>query len=184
MLSSGQIYDYVKGLVPESDMAMFGVTKQLTERWQLGGDVRVTHIGPTDGIPAVPSQPGISNNYTYTAQAVGTNTLFKNDTSVIMASHVQDPDYRAQNLSLSNSVTLQDKWRLDSSLRYYQEKRDAGQKTWKITPTLRANYHWRDNMSFEAELSVDYTRLDDPVAATNTETWRETFFAGYRWDFR
>lgn len=184
MLSSGEIYDYVKGLVPESDMAMFGVTKQLTDRWQLGGDVRVTHIGPTDGIPTIPSQPGISNNYTYTLQAIGTNTLFNNDTSVIMASHVQDPDYRAQNLSFSNSVMLQDKWRIDSSLRYYQEKRDTGQETWKITPTMRVNYRWRDNMSFEAELNVDYTHLDDPVAVTKTETWRETLFAGYRWDFR
>ena len=191
MLSSGDIYSNVKALVPESDMAMFGVTKQVSPRWQVGGDVRVTHIGPTDGIPPSASnptgfdpQPGIKNNYTMTLQAIGANTLFKNDTSVVMASFVKDPDYNAQNLSFSNSIMMSDKWRIDSALRYYQEKRDAGQKTWKVTPSMRMNYRFRDNMSFEAELNIDYTNVDDPVAATTTDTWRETLFAGYRWDFR
>lgn len=184
MLSSGDIYSYVKALVPESDMAMFGVTKQVTDRWQVGGDIRATHIGATDGAGAVEAQPGISDNYTLTLQAIGTNTLFKNDTSVIMASFVQDPQYNAQNLSFSNSVMLQEKWRVDSALRYYQEARDAGQKTWKINPTVRLNYHFRENMSFEAELNIDRTHTDDPVAVTKTTTWRETLFAGYRWDFR
>lgn len=184
MLSSGNIYSFVKGLVPESDMAMFGVTKQVTDRWQVGGDIRATHIGSTDGAGAVAAQPGINDNYTLTLQAIGTNTLFKNDTSVIMASFVEDPQYNAQNLSFSNSLMLQEKWRVDSAIRYYQEERDAGQKTWKVNPTVRLNYHWRENMSFEAELNIDRTYTDDPVAVTKTTTWRETLFAGYRWDFR
>lgn len=193
ILSSGELYSTVRALVPESDMAMIGVNKQITERWQLGGDVRVVHIGPTDGtqqidgilgVQTIAAQPGIKNNFTYTLQAIGSNTLFKNDTSVIMASHVEDPAYNAQNLSFSHSLMLGDRWRVDTSLRYYQEHRDAGQKTWQFSPSLRANYRFRDNMSFEAQLNVDRTHTDDPGAITTTDNWREMLFAGYRWDFR
>jgi hypothetical protein len=183
-LSNDDIRDYVRGLVPDSDMAMLGITKQVTERWQLGGDVRYNRTYETDGAGDMTSQPGSGHIYSYTVQAIGTNTLFKDDTSVIMASYVNDPKYNAQNLSYSNSVTLRDKWRLDSSLRYYHEKQSTDVRTWKVTPSLRINYHWRDNMSFEAEASIDRTHTDDPVANQKTDNWRETIFAGYRWDFR
>jgi hypothetical protein len=188
-LSNRDIYNYVEGLVPDSDMAMLGITKQVTERWQLGGDIRYNRTYATSGYSApggdvVSSQPGSGHIFTYTAQAIGTNTLFNGDTSVIMTSYVNDPNYNGQNLSFSNSVTLRDKWRLDSSLHYYHERRNTDARTWKVTPTIRLNYRWRDNMSFETEMSIDRTHVDDPVAATKTDTWRETLFAGYRWDFR
>lgn len=183
-LSNSTIYKYVPGLVPDSDMAMIGVTKQVTERWQLGGDIRYNETYNTDGAGDVAGQPGSGKIWTYTVQAIGTNTLFKDDTSVIMASFVNDPTYNAQNLSYSNSLTLHEKWRLDSSLRYYHENSNTDTTTWKMTPTLRVNYHFRDNMSFEAEASAEYTRTHDPVSTTNTDMWRETLFAGYRWDFR
>ncbi len=183
-LSNSTIYKYVPGLVPDSDMAMIGVTKQVTDRWQLGGDIRYNETYNTDGAGSVAGQPGSGRIYTYTVQAIGTNTLFKDDTSVMMASFVNDPNYNAQNLSFSNSLTLRDKWRLDSSLRYYHENSNTDTTTWKMTPTLRVNYHFRDNMSFEAEASAEYTRTHDPLSTTNTDMWRETLFAGYRWDFR
>ena len=184
LLSSSDIYSAVKALVPDSDMAMFGITKQLSDRWQVGGDVRAVQIGATDGTGAVVAQPGMKDNYTLTLQAIGNNTVFKNDTSVIMASFVTDRQYNAQNLSFSNSVMVADKWRFDGSLRYYQEERDAGQKTWQVGPSMRMNYRLRDNLSFEAQMNVDYTHLDDPVAVTVSKTWRESIFAGYRWDYR
>lgn len=183
-LSNSTIYKYVPGLVPDSDMAMIGVTKQVTDRWQLGGDIRYNETYNTDGAGVVAGQPGSGRIWTYMVQAIGTNTLFKDDTSVIMASFVNDPAYNAQNLSYSNSLTLREKWRLDSSLRYYHENSNTDTTTWKMTPTLRVNYHFRDNMSFEAEASAEYTRTHDPVSTTNTDMWRETLFAGYRWDFR
>ena len=184
IISSNDIYDYVKGLVPISDLAMFGVTKQVSKNWQVGGDVRYTQTFGTSGAGAVEAQPGSGTILAYTMQAIGNNTLFKNDTSVIMLGLINDPTYDSQNLSLVNSVSATEKLRIDSSLRYYQEKRDTDAKTWKITPALRFNYYMRDNLSFELEMMADYTHSDDPIAVTKTDTWRETIFAGYRWDIR
>jgi tetratricopeptide (TPR) repeat protein len=183
-ISSNDIYNYVKGLVPISDLAMLGVTKQVSKNWQVGGDLRYTKTLGTSGAGAVEAQPGSGTILAYTMQAIGNNTLFKNDTSVIMLGLINDPTYNSQNLSLVNSFSATEKLRIDSSLRYYQENRDTNAKTWKVTPGLRFNYYMRDNLSFELEMLIDYTHSDDPVSVTKTDTWRETIFAGYRWDIR
>lgn len=183
-ISSNDIYSYVKGLVPISDLAMFGVTKQVSKNWQVGGDVRYTKTLGTSGAGVVEAQPGSGTILAYTMQAIGNNTVFKNDTSVIMLGLINDPTYNSQNLSLVNSVSATEKLRVDSSLRYYQEMRDTNAKTWKVTSGLRFNYYMRDNLSFELEMLADYTSSDDPISVTKTDTWRETIFAGYRWDMR
>ena len=183
-LNPDQVYNYVEGLTPTSDLALLGVTKQITERWQLGGDFRYTRTSGTQGAGIVPGQPGSGSIFAYTVQAVGTNTIFNSDTSVIMATLIDDPSYNSQYMSFANSVTLRDKWRLDSTLLYYQEQDETKVKTWKVAPSFHINYFWRDNMSFEAEMTVVRTHTNDPVSATKTDLWNETLFAGYRWDFR
>lgn len=70
------------------------------------------------------------------------------------------------------------------SLLYYHENPNTNANTWKVTPEIRLNYYWRDNMSFEAEMTIARTHANDPVSASKTDSWRETLFAGYRWDFR
>jgi len=183
-LSDSAIYDAVNNIVPTSDLAMFGITKQINAKWQLGGDVRYTKTSSTPGALDASAQASSGSIYAYTLQAIARELIFKNDTSVMMASFMNDPTYDAQNYSFVNSLTLQDKWRLDSSLRYYQEKRETNARTWRVSPGVRVNYYWKDNMSFEMEFMVDYTHTNDPVAAVVNDTWRETLFAGYRWDIR
>ena len=183
-LSNSTIYDYVNNVVPTSDLAMFGVMKQVNSKWQVGGDVRYTNYSSTLGAGDVPAMPGSGTIFAYTAQAIGKGVLFNNDTSVIMGSLITDPNYDSQNLSFTNSLTLQEKWRLDSTLRYYHESRNTNLTSWKATPSVRINYYWKDNMSFEAELMADYTHVDDPITVTKTDTWREAVFFGYRWDIR
>lgn len=183
-LSDSQIYDYVKNLAADSDTAMLSVTRQVTPRWQLGGDVRYNRTSGIDGAGDSSAQPGTGDIFTYTLQATGTGVLLEGDTSTVMFSHVDDPNYYSRNLSLSNSLTLRDNWRLDSSLRFYYEHTNDNIKTRKWMPGLRVNYRWSDSMSFEAEATVERSHTDDPVSTTTTDTWRENLYVGYRWDFR
>jgi hypothetical protein len=190
--SNSKISRFVEQLTPDGDLVDFGVTKQVTERWQVGGDIRVNRVYGTDGTvqdsfignAEIPVQPGTGFIYTYTGQATGRNTLFKDDTSVIMASYVNDPTYNGQSVTLSNSVTLRERWRVDSALSYYHQKTNLDQRSWQISPSIRLSYQLKDNLSFETELRVNNNRVDDPNSISKTDTWNETLFAGYRWDFR
>lgn len=194
LFSNDQIYGYVNGLVPVTDLGMIGVSKPLNSKWQVAGDVRVTRTSSTNSLVAldyqgnlvntIDVQPGTGNQYALTLQAVAKGLIFKDDTSVIMGNYINDPQYNAYMMSLTNSNTLQEKWRLDSLVHFYTEDRTTNSRTWRLSPGLRANYYWRDNMSFEADLRVDYTHTTDPVSALTTSRWDESLFLGYRWDIR
>jgi len=146
-LSNSTIYNYVNNTVPTSDLGMFGVLKQINSKWQVGGDVRYTKTASTPGAADVPAMPGSGTIFAYTAQAIGKGIIFNNDTTVIMGSLINDPNYDSQNLSFTDSLTLHEKWRIDSTLRYYHESRNTNLTSWKATPSVRINYYLKDNMS-------------------------------------
>jgi hypothetical protein len=190
ILSSHDIYSYVSKTVPDTDLALFGATRQVTNRWQLGGNVRVNRTSSIDGVPAQPGIVGASatsasgNTYTYSALVIGADTIFTNDTSVINFSYANGPHSDGQNISLSNSALFRERWRVDSSLQLYHAKADStsdNKLTCKITPTIRIGYRWKDNMTLETQFGVEKTR--EHGTTTSTDTLREFMFVGYRWDF-
>jgi len=193
-LSHGDIYAFVRGLTPDTDLALIGVTRQITPRWQLGGDIHVNRTSSTRGVPAslmndkIASQPSSGNIYTYSMQAIGSDTIFDKDTSVISGSYISDPHYDGENLSYSNLAVFRERWRVDTTIQLYHDKHDGsalgqGIRTFKVTPTLRVGYRWKDNMTLETEIGVEATHQDAQVQNIKTDTLRKFMFVGYRWDF-
>jgi len=193
VLTNSQIYSTIKKITAETDTALIGATKQITQKWQLGGDVRLNRTVGTLGIDLslipgginVAPIPSTGIAYTYDLQAIGINTLFSDDTSVINTSFVYDPHYFAQTLGLTNVATFRSKWHVTSSLNLYHQKGDAsqlGQTTYKIAPTARISYQLLNNALVEADLGFEKTYQDDN-ANTKLRSTRESMFVGYRWDF-
>jgi hypothetical protein len=189
-MTNKQIVDTVNNVTPDTDTALFGLTKQVTPRWQLGGDMRLNRTSKTKGtgvefVPGILATPSTGNAYTYSLQAIGTSTIFNDDTSVINTSFIDDPHYFAWVLGLTNVTTFRSKWNVTSSINLYDQNSDSGLndlKLFKIAPTLRVSYQLTDTGLLEAELSLEKTYSDDN---TNTEidSLRESMFVGYRWDF-
>ena len=177
-LSSGEIYNLVKSVVPQTDTAMFGITKDFGEYWKLSGDVRAMYIGSTDGNAVIAAQPEMKDNYTFTFQAVGTGIVWGNDTFILMSSHVEDPRYTANNISVTHSLPI-DQWHLTNTIRYYEENQGLGLGSTSVNPVVRLQYQLQPNMSVEAELNINRTHSNDGYT-----TWREMLFFGYRWDLR
>jgi tetratricopeptide (TPR) repeat protein len=188
VLPKDQIIRSIKDITADADTALLGATKQITPKWQMGGDVRLNRTSSTNGLPGNPSfpaQPGTGVAYTYSLQAIGTNTIFADDTSVINASYVDDPHYYAQVFGLTNVATFRSKWHVASSLNFYNQKGDATQneaKTFKVAPTARVSYQMFENAQLEAELGFEKSYTDDNTN-TKTRSTRESMFIGYRWDF-
>ncbi len=183
LLSKKEIISAVNRITADTDSALFGATKQFTPRWQFGGDIRYNHTSGTKASGLVLATPSSGPTYTYSLQAVGNNTLFSDDTSVINASYVDDAAYYAEILSLTNVATFRSKWHVASSLNFYNEKRDPDQRTFKVSPTVRVSYQIRDNMLLESELGFERSYVNDNALDTKTKSTREYMFVGYRWDF-
>lgn len=190
----------------KTDTALFGATRQVTPRWQLGGDVQVNRTTGTPGRSQASidffkkqffnnngidptaleienfrrSAGGTGNIWTYHVQAVGTDTLFKDDTSVISFSYSTSDVSRSQSILLSNGFVPAEKWRIDSSLQLLRQDADPNTMTYLISPTFRASYRMREKVTLEAEVrfDVDNTFNDDG----HTRTFRDAAFIGYRID--
>jgi hypothetical protein len=91
--------------------------------------------------------------------------------------------FQGQTFGMTNLATFLSKYRVDSSLYLFHSKTNTSINTFKITPSVRLVYQWRDNTSFEAELGVEQTYTKDRVATTKQNTTREFMYIGYRWDF-
>jgi tetratricopeptide (TPR) repeat protein len=188
LFSRSQIYDNINTITADTDTLLFGATKQVNLRWQLGGDVRLNRTSSTGSVidnqgNVIPGTPATGISYTYSGQAIGTNTLFKDDTSIFNASYIDDPTFQGQTFGMTNLATFRTKYRVDSSLNLFHSRTNTKVKTIKVTPSVRLAYLWRENTTFEAEFGVEETHTDDEFANTTQKTIREFMFIGYRWDY-
>jgi len=190
----------------KTDTALFGATRQITPRWQLGGDVQFNRTTGTqgrsqasidffkkqffnnNGIDPTPfeinnfvrSAGGTGDIWTYHVQVVGTDTIFKDDTSMISASYSTSNVSRSQSILLSNGVVPAEKWRIDSSLQLLRQDADPDTLTYLISPTIRASYRLREKATLEAEIRFDVDNTFNIDG--HTRTFRDAAFIGYRID--
>lgn len=189
--SDSLIYSNINAITANTDTALFGATKQISLRWQLGGDVRASRTSATKdavdnlGVPIATglAAAGSGISYAYSLQAIGTNTIFKDDTSVISASYLDDPVFQGQTFGITNLATFYTKFKVDTSLNLFHSKTNTNIRTVKMTPAIRLAYQWRENTAFEAEFGVEKTLINDPIQLTHERNIREFMFVGYRWDY-
>jgi hypothetical protein len=211
LVNESQMRDDALALTLDTDLVLFGVTRQVTPRWQLSGDIQwnrssgtqeagaaavanANKIAEDAGLPTntfdfarTLEQIGSGSTWTYHVQAIGSDTIFKDDTSVISVSLTSGQITRSQSLVLTNVVVPRDKWRVDSSLRLLRlETENSSISTnsfeYVVSPTLRAAYRLRDKATLEAELGVEIVNRDDPING-DSRTVRDFGFIGYRIDF-
>jgi tetratricopeptide (TPR) repeat protein len=187
----------------DTDLVLIGATRQFTPRWQIGGDVQFSRVsgGNSSAAEAAAIRALLENNtfidpltlqnlnnsfaggntWTYHVQAVGTDTLFKEDTSIISASLTNGPTSQIKSLVLSNVMVPREKWRLDSSLKLLRIDLDPSTVQYIVSPTLRASYKLREKATLEAEVGIELTNENDPING-HTRTLRDFSFIGYRLD--
>ncbi len=190
----------------DTDTALFGVTRQVTPRWQLGGDVQVSKTSGTPGASAAAvalyqknaldngivltqqeidnftrSVSSIGNIWTYHVQAVGTDTLFKDDTSIVSLTFSESKLSRSQSILFTNGFVPANKWRIDSSLQLLRQDSDPSTLSYIVSPTVRASYRVREKATIEAEIRFDIVNTHDDVAG-HSRTFRDAAFIGYRID--
>jgi hypothetical protein len=204
--------DYAINNTLDTSLLLFGATRQFTPRWQLGADVQMSRVsgsasaaqGAIDLAIKAANDAGTvlsaldlqnlqqsfqgGNTYTYHVQAVGTDTFFKDDTSVMSASLSTGPTSLVQSLIFTNSMVPRDKWRLDSSIKVLKIDTDPGTVQYIFGPTVRASYRLREKATIEAEVGLELTNenSNDPVTPSSstghTRTFRDFSFIGYRLD--
>jgi hypothetical protein len=182
-LSLSELRNWARDLAAESNLVSAGVTHPLSQRWQIGGDVNMSRLSSSRGAGAVPAQAGTEPTRSYSGQLIGNSVLFQNDSAVANLNIVHAPTLRAKNLSLNHVSTWLSKLRIDLALRYYTQVDSLNTTLKRISPTMRVNYRWLNNLSFEAEAGMEKSQQKDASGGT-TDSDRQYFYLGYRWDFQ
>jgi hypothetical protein len=191
----------------DTSLVLFGVTRQFTPRWQLGGDIQMSRVSGSPGASQAAIDLAVKNfmdanggtppdaltlqnlnqsfaggnTYTYHVQAVGLDTLFKDDTSVISASLTTGPSSLVQSIIYTNVMVPYDKWRLDSSIKLLKIDSDPSTVQYIVGPSMRASYRLRDKATIEAEVGLELTN-ENAEGTGHTRTFRDFSFIGYRLD--
>lgn len=201
-----QVRAQASALTAMSDMFSIGVTHPLSENWQVGVDYRLSSISSTQPVMAVlplgvigtclgtidyvnntciidtASQQASGKNHVVTFQTVGTNLFLANAVGVANLSLIQAPTYTGQALSVGYVFPFWEKWRLDTNLRYYNQKDDSGGKQNRISPSLKLSWQWRTSLFLEGEMGREVSNSSGPTS--NDHTKRDYVYTGVRWDFR
>ena len=147
----------------------FGVDKDITQRFALGGDVSYSDYADTQASGNVAATPS-RRDYYYTLR-FRLDDIFGSQTySAIYLRYTDSPDSRASSVYWNNRFTLRNVWQIYPRVRVgYQDFSSVGQTQWTISPSLRLDYRPTRSMYFEFESGYDSTRRDARVSTQSMD---------------
>jgi tetratricopeptide (TPR) repeat protein len=165
--------------------ASMGFTTQVTSRWQIGADARLTNVGPlpatvVNNIP-VPATPATGNIWTYSLQSISTNLVATRDTHVLTGTVLRAPTYNGWLAAYNNLSFVTDNLTFEPSVKYYSQSNFTNTELRRVTPGLRMVYRVHRMVSLEAD---GIWERSTTKSTTGESTSTRTFFSvGYRVDF-
>ena len=173
--------DLAKAVTPVSRVAFLGVTQQLSPRWQLGGDFRISTL---TGTPAFgtnyPGVPSTGNVYTYTLQAIANNLTPWQDILVANGSYLTSREINAVQLGLDFRFNVWQDVLVEPLLRWYRQTDAHDTTLTRTTPGLHLLWRVKDRFSIEAEADYEISHTNSPIIIDSVR--RRFYYAGWRWD--
>ena len=177
-----------------SNLAQFGLTNHIKEKWQMGTDVTVSNtsgmeqsgtLNPdfTTGLEGfVPASPSTGNAWTISERLIGNDVLSSRDVSMMSLSYTKSPLMTGETLLLNSHSFIRELWTLDTTLRFYWQTDNLGGKQNIISPMVKLGYRLKNNLTLEIEGGIEVTKAT-PSALQSSKTTRKYFSCGFRWDF-
>lgn len=170
-----------KSVTPISRVAFVGVTQQLSPRWQVGGDFRISSLS---GTPAYgngyPGTPSTGNIYTYTLQVIANGLTPYQDILVTSGNVLRSRDIDAVQAALDFRFTVWQDFLIEPLLRWYRQTDTRGATLTRVTPGLHVLWRVKDRFSLEAEGDWEDSRTKSPVIVDNVR--RHFYYVGWRYD--
>lgn len=171
-----------------SNWAMLGMTQQISQKWQMGGDFRVSSfegLPAKDNLPAIAGQqletPGSGNEWAVSPQLIGNNLFSSRDVTVFSLSYMSSPTYKGQSFYVYSRANLTEKWSLDASLQLYRLNYESGMLMTRVMPMLRTAYQMRQSLSLDMDVGLEMNHTEN--ADQSSDVRRQFFSMGFRWDF-
>jgi hypothetical protein len=202
-MSASSLRDLALARTATSNMGQIGITLPVREKWQVGGDFRLTNtsglpasgqtIDPNTGLPiaqctgaqtvqgCVQANPGPGLQKSVTGQVIGSGLYKQGDIwsgSVTLSTGTQA---NGHSIFFYNHTQFSSPWTADVTLSWSGYKDQFGGKSTQIMPMLRGSYRFRERFTFDADCGYQNTEYSGPQMTTKTQ--RLFMSGGLRWDF-
>jgi tetratricopeptide (TPR) repeat protein len=167
-----------------------GGSHNFNQTWQMSGNITLFNMSGTSANTISQGVSATGNTLVYNLQGILLTS--KRDTTVLSLNYLTGPTSDGTSVTLSNHTSLTDRWLLDLALSYYQGTTSTiTSDTTRLSPRVRLAYRLRDNLTFEAEASLEKTTSNTTttntvtnITTTDTQNTDYHYFSiGYRWDF-
>jgi hypothetical protein len=166
--------------------AMLGFSHPLTDKLQVSADATIvnltqpiTPIGLDPSLAALPA----GNEYYYSTQLIANNLVKDGDMYIAALRYSELATSNRFVLDFNNRFPITHDWRISPRLRLgYAWGRGGSDLTeYTVLPSLLADYYWTKELSFEAEVGVQWTSTTQlGVRSRDTEVLATI---GVRYDF-
>lgn len=187
-MSASTLRDLAAARTMSTDMGQVGVSIPFMQKWQVGGDVRLTKtsglaesgvLNTTQGyLAAIPSR-GLEKSVT--ANIVGSGLYIEGDIWSASTTFSTSSAVSGHSIFLANHTQYQSGWAMDTSMQIFRQTDTVGGVTTRWSPMVRGSYRIRDALSFDADAGYENTKNEG--AQVTSKLSRVFGSVGIRWDF-
>jgi tetratricopeptide (TPR) repeat protein len=186
--SATSLRDLALARTATSNMGQVGIVAPWREKWQVGGDIRLSNTtdlqaSSVAGVPeagSIPAPPHRGMQKSLTGQVIGSGIYRAGDVWSGSLTYTSG-DANGSSIFLYNYTQFNSGWTMDTSLQFSRYKDEFGGKTTHKMPMLHGAYRFREQFYFDVDGGIDLTDYSGPQS--NTKTTRYFYSAGLRWDF-
>lgn len=205
-MSASSLRELAMARTATSNMGQVGISVPVREKWQVGGDFRLTNttglgssgqslnptIDPNTGLPiqctgtptaqgCLAPQPARGLEKSLTGQLIGSSLYKQGDIWSGSLTYSTSGSVKGNNVFFYNHTPFGTAWMVDVSLQLSNYKDQFGGTTKQTMPMLRGSYRFRERFTFDADCG--YQKINYGGPQTTTATTRLFYSAGLRWDF-
>lgn len=172
-----------------SNMAQVGATMPFAQKFQVGGDVRISN---TTGLPAssvvgaplagtLAAVPSRGTEKSVTGQIIGSGLYMEGDIWSASTTFSTSSAVNGHSIFIYNHTGFQSGWMMDTSLQLYRQTDQFGGVVTRTSPMVRGSYRLKEQWTFDADGGIESTK--NTGAQVKSSTLRFFASAGVRWDF-
>jgi hypothetical protein len=193
-MSVSSLRDLAMARTATSNMGQLGITVPFHEKWQVGGDFRLTNTSgmPASGIPISPTGattpqgfiaaiPARGLEKSVTGQLIGSGLFKQGDIWSGSITTSSSASVNGHSVFVYNHTPINSGLMMDITLQLAGYKDQFGGRTTQIMPMMRGSYRFKEQFTFDAECG--YQRINYSGPQTSTDTSRIFFSLGIRFEF-
>lgn len=186
-MSASSLKDLALARTATSTMAQAGVSIPFMQKWQIGGDLRLSN---TTGLAAsgthalegiLAATPGRGLERGVSGNIIGSNLYKDGDIWSANTSFTTGNLVSGRSVFFYNHLPFKNNWMMDTSLQLYSQTDQFGGTTKRTSPMLRGSYRIRDMITFDADAGYERANYNGPSQTVTTT--RFFYSVGLRGDF-